>query len=121
MITRLPARREDKIIANLISATKAIIEIDAGTRSIEKDVARDCRLCRLGLHVETALLFVEAHLSCSVSQDLIVARMIPICAIHARLRIVCIGRVIRETTVLCLVGVTPGSDGGATNVGEVVV
>merc|ERR1712054_754137 len=77
MISRFPASRKYKVVAELITAAKSVVVIDTSARSIEENIALDCGLCRLSLHVEAALLLIETNLPGSVPHDVVVARMIP--------------------------------------------
>merc|ERR1712008_421665 len=59
MVTTLSASGEDKIVCKLIASAKTVIVVYPSTGAIEKDVANDGTLSRLGLHVKGVLLLIE--------------------------------------------------------------
>merc|ERR1711970_1185563 len=121
MVARLSACGEDQIGVHIVTTAKAIVEIDARPRSIEENVPRNGRLCRLGLHVEAALLLVKADLSHAVAENLIVPWVVAIGAIDASMWKVLLWPVIWETRVLSLIGVAPRDHGVAPNVREIAI
>merc|ERR1712025_1117120 len=62
MIARFSACGEHEVGVQIVATTEAIVEIDTGPRPVEEDIPRNDRLRSLGLHVEAALLFIEANL-----------------------------------------------------------
>jgi hypothetical protein len=49
VVAALAARGEDEVVRDLIAAAKAVVGVDAGARPVEKHVALDGGLRRLGL------------------------------------------------------------------------
>ena len=56
VVTGLAARREHKVVPDVVSTTEPVVGVDPGARSVEEDVAVDSRERRLGLDKEGGLV-----------------------------------------------------------------
>mmetsp|Transcript_129987 Transcript_129987/g.417281 ORF Transcript_129987/g.417281 Transcript_129987/m.417281 type:complete len:615 (-) Transcript_129987:551-2395(-) len=121
VVSRLPAGREDEVVSQFVATPEAVIVVDAGTGPVEEHVPHDGALRSLRLHVEAALLLIQADFACRVPQDVVVERMVAIGAVDAGVGEVRAWRVVWEARVFGLVRVPPRHNGIATNEGEVVV
>mmetsp|Transcript_17874 Transcript_17874/g.30240 ORF Transcript_17874/g.30240 Transcript_17874/m.30240 type:complete len:230 (+) Transcript_17874:337-1026(+) len=121
VVATLSTAGEDQVPGDLITTSKAIVQVDPCPGSIEEDVGQDPRLRCLGLKEETALLLEQANLPGRTILHRGPYRMLPIRAIHA-----CPGHVGQDDAGAArvpagLVGVAPDRHGIAAQKGEVAV
>mmetsp|Transcript_77388 Transcript_77388/g.224548 ORF Transcript_77388/g.224548 Transcript_77388/m.224548 type:complete len:340 (-) Transcript_77388:1757-2776(-) len=121
VVARLPACGEDEVEAQLVATAEAVVVVDASARTVKEHVAVDPALHGLRLHVEAALLLVEADLSSGVPENGVPLRVIPIRSIDAGFGISGAWGVEGEARVRRLIRVAPRDDRVAPNVCEVVV
>mmetsp|Transcript_15601 Transcript_15601/g.44390 ORF Transcript_15601/g.44390 Transcript_15601/m.44390 type:complete len:352 (-) Transcript_15601:1203-2258(-) len=99
MVAGLPTCRKHQVVAQFIAAAKAVVVVDASAGAIEKDITRNCALSRFRLHVETALLLVQANLARQIPDDLVVPRVVAVSAVNT-----CVGEV-RARCVVRIAGI----------------
>eukprot|EP00966_Prymnesium_polylepis_P065781 1526353-Prymnesium_polylepis.3 len=76
VVSALATRVPDAVAVDEVASSKAIIEVDSGTRQVESDIVPKCRLACLGLAPRTRLLLVQANLSNEVAFDDAATRLV---------------------------------------------
>mmetsp|Transcript_49340 Transcript_49340/g.161350 ORF Transcript_49340/g.161350 Transcript_49340/m.161350 type:complete len:512 (+) Transcript_49340:561-2096(+) len=121
VVAALAAGGEDEIVRDLVAAAEAVVGVDPSARPVEEDVAAHRRLRRLGLHEEGRLLLVEANLAGAAAGDGGVARVVAVCPVHPRVRVVFDPLAGPARVGRRLVGVPPRGDRIPSDEGEVGV
>mmetsp|Transcript_30790 Transcript_30790/g.60068 ORF Transcript_30790/g.60068 Transcript_30790/m.60068 type:complete len:242 (-) Transcript_30790:1394-2119(-) len=88
VVSALAACREHQVVADLIPSAEPIVSVDASTGPVEKHVPCDLGLSCFGLHIETALFFVQTYLPGCVACHSGVARVVAVSAVHSGLWVV---------------------------------
>lgn len=72
---------------DLVATTETVVGIDAGSGSVEHNVAFDDRLRRLRLDEERRLLLVQTYLAYDIASDCGELRVLTVGAVDARCRV----------------------------------
>ena len=106
-ITLLPTKVEQNVASDGVVATHSVVEIDAGPRSIERNVAVEYRVEGLSLKEKTVLLCVYAQLMRQIHDDASSSRLVSTARIepHARDR-TAVGKTPLNEDVMSQVNVT---------------